>query len=425
LTLRTLESGLSRTGNLPSEPRVLLIATSFPPVVGGASVVYENLCRQLGDRLTILTGKYYVGTNSKLEDWKEFDESTPATVYRVDDLRSPAKPRAFGLLGSAWRFLTDELTFRRTVWKTVRTIIRERQPTVAFVGDLFPLSWLALRLMRRARLPVAFYIHGEEIASKPISMMEGWESKRALGMVAGAVVPSSFTKTELAARGVAAEQIRLIPNGVDSDLFFPAEQDDELLAKHQVGGRKVLMTVARLAERKGIDKMIEAMPAILRKAPETVYLIVGSGPERSRLEALRDSLGLQRDVIFCGSPSYADVSAIVRYYQSCDIFVMPNRTLPAGETEGFGLVFLEAGACGKPVVGGRAGGAIDAIEHGESGFLVDSQSASEIADATLRLLGDPALAARMGAAGRRRAEHSTWVNRSEEFLRFSKELSQR
>jgi phosphatidylinositol alpha-1,6-mannosyltransferase len=135
-------------------------------------------------------------------------------------------------------------------------------------------------------------------------------------------------------------------------------------------------------------------------------LIVGGGPEEERLRNMVRQLELDQHVRFAGSIPNKDT---VDYYHASDVFVMPNRQMPNGDVEGFGLVFLEANACGKPVIGGRSGGTVDAIAHGESGYLVDPTSSAEVASRLIELLQDPAKAARLGEGGRLRVhEQFTW-----------------
>ncbi|MCK7579231.1 MAG: glycosyltransferase, partial [Chromatiales bacterium] len=142
--------------------------------------------------------------------------------------------------------------------------------------------------------------------------------------------------------------------------------------------------------------MIRALPRVLEVAPNTHYLIVGEGHYRPVLERLVDDIGVRAHVTFAGKVREEELAA---YYQLCDVFVMPNREMPDGDTEGFGLVFLEANACGKPVIGGRAGGAVEAVRDGENGLLVDGWSVAEVASALSRLLTDRVLNARIAARG--------------------------
>ncbi len=161
------------------------------------------------------------------------------------------------------------------------------------------------------------------------------------------------------------------------------------------------MTIARLVERKGIEVVIRAMPRVLEAVPDAIYLVVGTGPQRGKLERLASESGLEGRVVFVGRVSDEE---LLYYYGACDLFVLLSRTLAdKGEMEGFGIVFLEAGACGKPVIGGKGGGTSEAIEDGVTGLLVDPLDVNEIAGTIVRVLVDGELARRLGENGRKRA----------------------
>jgi phosphatidylinositol alpha-1,6-mannosyltransferase len=150
--------------------------------------------------------------------------------------------------------------------------------------------------------------------------------------------------------------------------------------------------------RKGQDKLIKALPSVLKLVPFASLIIVGDGPYRKHLEKLTDDLGLRDNVHFTGK---VDQDQLANWYAAGDVFAMPCRTRVGGwDVEGLGIVFLEASATGLPVVVGDSGGAVDAVLDGETGFLVNGNNVSEISDRLSQLLLDQDLARRMGAAGR-------------------------
>ena len=187
--------------------------------------------------------------------------------------------------------------------------------------------------------------------------------------------------------------------GVDEKFFEkPGRKDCKI--KFGVLGKRVLYTVGRLDERKGHDLVIRALPSIIRQVPNVIYLIGGEGPHLSKLKQLVRELDLQDYVRFCG---FIEPEDILAFHHAGDVFVMPNRILPDGDTEGFGIVFLEAGATGRPVIGGRAGGAVDAIVDGTTGLLVDPYSHEELVEKTITLLKNEELAIKLGEKARNRA----------------------
>ena len=140
---------------------------------------------------------------------------------------------------------------------------------------------------------------------------------------------------------------------------------------------------------------------MIGRYPNLRYVLVGYGPYREDLERAASELGIASHVLFAGKVPHEE---LLDYFAVSDVFVMPSHVNEAQcDVEGFGIVFLEANACGKPVVGGRSGGIPDAIVEGETGLLVDPLSPQAVADALGRLLDDPALARRLGEQGRTRA----------------------
>ena len=159
--------------------------------------------------------------------------------------------------------------------------------------------------------------------------------------------------------------------------------------------------------RKGQDALIEALPQIQQQVPGTALIIVGDGPYRAKLEQKVRALGLSGDVHFTGKVAYEQLPA---WYLTGDVFAMPCRTRNAGwDVEGLGIVYLEASACGLPVVAGNSGGAPDAVLNGQTGIVVDGRGQSEIVGAIAQLLTNRALASQMGGAGRVWVEQKwTW-----------------
>ncbi len=176
-------------------------------------------------------------------------------------------------------------------------------------------------------------------------------------------------------------KIFLLPNSVDDKKFFIKEKPAYLLQRHALHkDEKMILTVARLSaaeKMKGYDKIIEAIPLIMREIPTIKYFLVGDGDDRVRIRRLIEKLGLDDRVTMVG---HVGDDEIVSYYNLCDVFVMPSKS------EGFGISFLEALACGKPVIGGNRDASIEPLLNGELGLLVNPDSVIEIAEATVRIL---------------------------------------
>jgi phosphatidylinositol alpha-1,6-mannosyltransferase len=163
--------------------------------------------------------------------------------------------------------------------------------------------------------------------------------------------------------------------------------------------------------RKGHDLVLGAL-SLLEDIPSLHYVIVGSGEDRGRLEAIIEEKGLRGRVTFAGR---VDDNDLPDYYRLCDIYVMPNREVldSTDSVEGFGISFIEANACGKPSIGGRSGGAAAAVEDGVTGYLVDPEDPRELAEKIRHLIEHPETASEMGEAGRQRVvEHFSWEDRA-------------
>jgi glycosyltransferase involved in cell wall biosynthesis len=193
---------------------------------------------------------------------------------------------------------------------------------------------------------------------------------------------SHHTKDRLLQRvQLAPERIRILSNTVDTNRFRPAGKPTRLLTKLRLGASaKIILTVARLVgvERyKGYDTMLRALPVVRRSVPDVHYILAGDGPDRRRVEGVVRDLGLQDCVTLAG---FVPDDELVDYYNLCDVFAMPSKG------EGFGIVYLEAMACGKPVLAGNKDGSVDALRGGEFGVLVDPDSVEDIGNALVQLL---------------------------------------
>jgi phosphatidylinositol alpha-1,6-mannosyltransferase len=195
--------------------------------------------------------------------------------------------------------------------------------------------------------------------------------------------------------------------GADTEAFRPDLPVEDLRERHGLGNRRVVVCVSRLVARKGQDVLIRGMASIRRRVPDATLVVVGGGPYRGPLERMAEELAPPGSVVFTGQVSEEDLP---RYYRLGDVFAMPCRDRLGGfEVEGWGNVFIEAAACGRPVVVGDSGGAREALVDGETGILVRGSRVREVADAIAGLLADPARAEAMGRAGRARVERDhTW-----------------
>jgi phosphatidylinositol alpha-1,6-mannosyltransferase len=277
-------------------------------------------------------------------------------------------------------------------------MLRER-PQVVQLATAYD-GYMGLWLRRWLNLPFVVYAHGNEVLD---ALSSAWPKPLLCLKTAARVLANSrFTAQLVAKSGVPPHQIEIIHPGCDVDRFQPYEPEAQLRQEllGDKAGDRVILSVGNLVARKGHDMVISAMPRLLQRMPNLVYLIVGDGPYRPHLEDLAASAGVQDRVIFAGR--VAD-ERLPEVYALSDVFIMPSREdLEACDVEGFGMVFLEASACGKPTIAGRSGGIGDAVVDGVTGLLVNPLDVEDIAAALWIILSNRDIAHQFGQQGRSR-----------------------
>jgi phosphatidylinositol alpha-1,6-mannosyltransferase len=273
-------------------------------------------------------------------------------------------------------------------------------------GKCLPEGSLALALRWWTGLPYSVFVHGEELSFAAESRELTFLTGRVLRGAATLIANSHNTARLLTGTwGVRSERVKVLHPGVDTTRFVPAPRDAAARDRLGWGGRPVVLTVGRLVSRKGQDMMIRALPAVRRRVPDVLYAVIGDGEERANLETLADREGVRGHVQFLGE---VPDDEIIRGYQQCDLFALPNRQV-GPDIEGFGMVLLEAQACGRPVLAGASGGTAETMTPGQTGVVVPCEAPEPLAAAVADLLADPARLDRMGAAGRRWAvEQFDW-----------------
>ncbi|MEU7715711.1 glycosyltransferase family 4 protein [Micromonospora chalcea] len=355
--------------------RTLLITNDFPPRPGGIQSFVHNLAVRQPPGSVVVYASSWRGA-------EKFDADQPFEVVRERTrvlLPTPLIARRAARLARAYDC--------DTVW----------------FGAAAPLGLLATGLRRRAGIRRAVALtHGHEV---------GWAAlpgaRSALRRIGRGVDVTTYlgeyTRTRLARVLDGLTELRRLAPGVDVETYHPDVDGTEVRKRLGLADRPVVVCVSRLVPRKGQDMLIRALPEIRRRVPGAALLVVGGGPYRSTLEKLARQAGLEHDVVFTGSvPS----DALPAHYAAGDVYAMPCRTRNRGlDVEGLGIVYLEAGATGLPVVAGDSGGAPDAVRDGETGYVVSGRDVAQLADRVATLLADRDLARQFGAAGR------AWVER--------------
>lgn len=366
--------------------RILLLTELYPPDVGGSAVLFhEGYSRIGGNALTVVADQRH---------------------HRAGTTSSGAPLVPLPIATSRWGVF-DPRAATHHLSLAVRLRMLASRSTVIHCARALPEGIAACVASVAGGPRYVCWTHGEDVTSaltsRELTLVMRQVHRRASALVANSV----NTRRILEASGVPSGKIHVIYPGVDAGRFTTDVNGREIRARVAPGADLVLLSVGRLQRRKGHDLAISAVAAIKPKHPRIRYVIVGDGEERARLEALAQSLGVAGQVVFAGEVSAADLPA---YYAACDIFLLPNR-IEQGDIEGFGIVFLEAAAAGRPVIAGNTGGVPEAVADGETGLLVSGTDVEELAATICRLAKDRALRDRLGRAGRERVLRSfTWTS---------------
>lgn len=355
--------------------KILLITNDFGPRAGGIETFVIGLLERIpAHQVIVLT--------SSQEDTKTYDQNWLET-FGVQVLRDKSK-----ILLPSWR-----------VTRHVKKIIAENKIEVVIFGAAAPLAFMSKSLRKMGVEKIVALTHGHEVWWAKIFPFN-LAIKRIARNVDCLTYLGEFTRSAISktlGEKSRSKLVRISP-GIDTAHFIP--QPDGLKKRIELGlqEKKVIISVGRLVHRKGQDKLIEAMPKILKKIPNAHLLIIGEGPYKSHLDKLVKRHSLEESVTFVGRVLYDKLPS---YLSASDLFAMPSRSRFFGlEVEGLGIVYLEASACGIPVVAGNSGGAPDAVLEGVTGFCVDGTNVAQIAQAVIDLCSDTGRASRMGAEGR-------------------------
>lgn len=361
------------------QKRYLVLTELFLPTKGGTAVWFDEVYRRLG-------GKDIHIVTADVPGAEEYDRDHPNSIHRLSLKRVP------------WLKPESLLMYLRFFFTSLWLALTHRFDAI-HAGRALPeglVAWLVARLTRR---PVAIYAHGEELT--------GWgrgnkyrAMRFALRHADKVIANSDFTHDTLVEMGVAPERIEMIHPGVDTERFRPGLPFQDL--RDSLGladGVRLILSVGRLSRRKGFDTVIRCLPAVLEAGVDVHYAVIGIGEDRDYLAGLVDECGVGGRVHLLG---HVPMDDLPRWYNACDLFVLANRDIE-GDTEGFGIVYIEAAACGKAAIAGRAGGTGSAVLDGVTGLRVETSNLDELQQAICRLLGDRGFRDTMSAAAMERA----------------------
>jgi phosphatidyl-myo-inositol dimannoside synthase len=358
-------------------PTTLLVTNDFPPRVGGIQRTLEALWAELpADRVAVFCPSGEGDT--------AYDGTVPYRVFRQPD-----------------RFLWPAPSLARRVFHAVEEIGAD----VVLFGAISPLALLGPPLAQRG-VPYLAAAHGFEYWTSTAPVTHGLMRHATARAARVPVLCSGFIARRVRTAVPAHVPVSVLYPGADVDRFRPDLDTAGIRESFGIGDRPLAVCVSRLVPRKGQDVLIRSMEMIRGAVPDAALLIVGAGPDEYRLRRVAEGAPAG-SVYFAGQVPERDLPA---YYAVGDVFAMPCRSRLGGlEVEGWGNVFIEAAACAMPVVVGDSGGAAETVVDGETGILVDGTDREHVAHAVATLLADPALARKMGEAGRDRVLRAhTW-----------------
>jgi len=376
-----------------SARKILLVTNDLGPRAGGIETFILGLLDQLdGNQIVIYTAKQ----NGSAEFDKALTAKTGVTIIR---------DKSSILLPTFW------------VNRRVRAVMQKYESEIIWFGAAMPLAWMSHLLKRAGAKQIVAITHGHEVwwAKLPIFRQIFSHATKSISVL---TYLGEFTRQAMAPVVNKNCYMAQIAPGISIEHFTPGEKSPSLVKELDLQGKQVLISVGRLVHRKGQDKLLEALPQVLRSHPDVVLLFVGIGPRKKKLDQLVRKYELSDYVRFVGRVQY---DKLPEYFRLGDLFVMPSRSRLAGlEVEGLGIVYLEASASGIAVLAGESGGAPDAVLAGKTGEVVDGTDPSKIAEAIVELLDNPSKLKTMGAAGRAWTEQrwswQIWGERFREVL---------
>jgi phosphatidylinositol alpha-1,6-mannosyltransferase len=355
--------------------KILLVTNDFGPRAGGIETFVIGLLERIkGHEVTVFT--------SQQGDTSVYDQQW-IDKFGVRVIRDQSK-----ILLPSWR-----------VTRAAKKIVAAKNINVVVFGAAAPLALMSPSLRKSGVKKIIALTHGHEVWWAKIFPFR-LAIKRIGKNVDHLTYLGEFTRQAISkplTRKSTTEMVKIAP-GIDTAHFIP--QPDAMQKRKELGlqDKKIIISVGRLVHRKGQDNLIQAMPAVLKKIPNAHLLLVGEGPYKKHLEKLVMKSSLEQNVTFAGRIMY---DRLPSYLSAADLFAMPSRSRFFGlEVEGLGIVYLEASACGIPVVAGNSGGAPDAVLEGVTGLCVDGTNIEQITAAIVEICSDAERASHMGAAGR-------------------------
>jgi len=389
---------------------LIICSSDYKPREGGIAEFMFNVGKSLAE---LGVNVYAMAPN--MEGAADFDKCNKYFyTYRTVEVCDVGSFSYKKILTSFGRFVKTVYGLTK-LYRYLLRVVDEKDINhiICFYWDVFGV--VALFVSKRRKIPYYIVAHGLDVIRKENTFV--WVRKYSFQWLIqkivfknsnGIFVNSNYTKSVVLKHVTANKNVHVTYCGVDIKKYFKWNTRPIFDSPSVGDNAKILLSITRLVRRKGIDNAIMAFAEFLKKYKDlkVLYLIGGVGPDYQRLKNIVDELELQNKVIFLGFVSEDQKSKL---YNLADVFIMPSREEKDGDVEGFGIVFLEANACGKPVIAGNSGGVSDAVQDGITGLLVNPFDIQDIMSKIERLIFDESYAAQLGIQGRKRIENGfTW-----------------
>jgi phosphatidyl-myo-inositol dimannoside synthase len=379
----------------------LILTSEFPPGPGGLGTHAWQLARhlhKLGWEITVVASQDY----ASVEEINNFNHSQPFPIISIAS--HPLPPMRF---------------VKR--WRVVSAWLNQNKPDVIIASGSRSV-WMTAALSNRFHLTWIAVGHGSELTVKTPArkLITRWAFQKANGVIC----VSGFTKQQMNKSGIVANKTCVIPNGADPDVFqiLPAKEIESFRARLGFADAKLILTVGNVTERKGQDVVIRALPEVIKEMPNAHYIIVGLPTRKKELLDLSRGLEVSEHVHFFERVNNEE---LLRFFNSCDVFVMTSRMTSDGDFEGYGIAVVESALCGKPSVVSGNSGLAEAVLDGETSFVVPENDERATAKAIIQILKNEEICRKMGEKARRYAiTEQTWANRIIHYDQFLREILQ-
>ena len=365
--------------------RHLLLTVEYPPQKGGIATYIQNEVaemRKAGEEVWVAA--------------EPLGEDDVETKENKSDPHLRRVPFFFRFIFPRWL---------RLAWYLFRDLKRGSYDYL-IVHHVLPMGQVAWLIKKLRKIPYVVHVHGLDVSLAKQKRIKRWWARKVLGGAHLVVANSDFARKQT--EGFPVRRVVVAYPCPNTNLIGAKVTDDQLYGIRNrlvLGNRKVLLSVARLVKRKGLQTIAEALPEVLKADPGIVWCVIGLGDYAGDLSKIINKYDLHYATRFVGKVADEDLAA---WYTLCDVFAMPSIQI-GPDVEGWGIVYLEAGLFAKPVIAGKVGGCPEAVIDGKTGLLVDGEKTEAVRDAILKLMKDEGLRKQLGEAAKKRTEKEfTW-----------------